>query len=238
MLAYNIGFFDLSLAVFLIIIGAAFCAGTLHGATGMAGGIIMAAILSHILGIKEAIPVISCALVLSHASRVVLFWKDTDWSTCRLVLTFGTPTILLGAYIFSFLSPRVIAAVFALFLIASFPIKYWARKHNIKVGRKLLAGASVVWGMLAGNVIGPGFFLAPFLLGTGMNRLTFVGSLAVITLMMNLIKLPVFGFTNLLDIRLLSLGIIIGIIKSQVIGWDGIFSSALVIKNIIILLMQ
>ncbi len=36
-------------------------------------------------------------------------------------------------------------------------------------------------GGLAGNIIGPGFFSAPFLLGTGMNRLAFVGTLATIT---------------------------------------------------------
>jgi uncharacterized membrane protein YfcA len=62
-------------------------------------------------------------------------------------------------------------------------------------------------------VIGPGFFLAPFLLGTGMNRLTYVGTLATVTLVMNVLKMSVFGATDLLDWDLFLMGAIIGLIS-------------------------
>jgi uncharacterized membrane protein YfcA len=194
------------------IVVAAFLTGVLHGATGMAGGIVMASILAHLLGIKVAVPVMTVALICSHASRAFMYEGDTDWSIARRVLLFGVPTIILGAVVFSKISPTVIAAIFAAFLAASFPIKFWAKRREIKTGPKLLAGASVIWGMLAGNVIGPGFFLAPFLLGTGMSRLTFVGTLAAITLVMNIVKLAVFGVTALLNWELFSLGIAIGVL--------------------------
>ncbi len=203
---------DLPLVVLTMIAGAAFLTGALHGATGMAGGVVMAAILAHIIGIKAAIPVMTCALIFSHTSRAAMYWRDTDWSTAGRVLLFGGPTIVIGAVIFGMISGRTVAIVFALFLIGSFPIKYWARKHNIQTGPRLLAGASAVWGMLAGNVIGPGFFLAPFLLGTGMNRMTFVGTLASVTLVMNALKLGVFGVTQLMTRELFVLGVIVGLI--------------------------
>ena len=204
--------FDLPLYMFLLIAASALLTGTVHGATGLAGGVLMAAVLSHVVGIKVAIPVMTCALLFSHASRVLIYRLDIDWPTTGRVLLFGLPTIVLGAFVFTLLSPSVIALIFALFLIASFPIKAWGRKHNLTTGPKLLAGASAVWGMLAGNVIGPGFFLAPFLLGTGMNRLTFVGTLAVIVLVMNATKLAVFGATDLMNSELLMLGVAIGLI--------------------------
>lgn len=178
----------------------------------MAGGVVMAAILAHPLGVKVAVPVMTVALILSHLSRALMYARDTDWSVAGRVLLFGCPTIVLGAYVFSRISPTAVALVFALFLIASFPVKNWARRHEIKTGPRLLAGASAVWGMLAGNVIGPGFFLAPFLLGTGMNRLTFVGTLATITLTMNVIKTSVFGATDLLNVELFAFGAAIGLI--------------------------
>ena len=177
----------------------------------MAGGVIMAAMLAHFIGIKTAVPVMTSALVISHLSRAIMYFRDTDWKIAFRVLLFGCPMIIVGALIFSVISPRTIAIIFAAFLIASFPIKYWARKHQIKTGPRLLAGASVIWGMLAGNVIGPAFFLAPFLLGTGMNRLAFVGTLASITLVMNVLKLGVFGATDLINGRLLVLGALIGV---------------------------
>lgn len=204
--------FDLSLYMLLLIAVSALLTAMVHGATGLAGGVLMAAILAHALGIKVAIPVMTCALLFSHTSRVLIYRRDIDWSTIGRVLLFGLPTIILGAFVFTLLSPKIIALIFALFLIASFPIKAWGRKHDLRTGPKLLAGASAVWGLLAGNVIGPGFFLAPFLLGTGMNRLTFVGTLAVIVLVMNATKLAVFGATDLMDTELLLLGVAIGLV--------------------------
>jgi len=172
----------------------------------------MAGVFSHLLGIKVAVPLVTCVLIVSHFSRGVMFQKDTDWMVVRSVLMFGSPMIVFGAIIFGYLAPDLIAALFAGMLIASFPIKYWARSKNITTGPKLLAGASMVWGMLAGNVIGPGFFLAPFLQGTGMNRMTFVGTLATITLAMNLLKLAVFGATQLVNLELITLGLCVGLV--------------------------
>lgn len=172
----------------------------------------MAAILAHPVGIKTAVPAMTVALIFSHLSRALMYARESDLAIAGRVLLFGCPTIVIGAVIFGRIDPRTVAIVFAAFLAASFPIKYWARRHQVRTGPKLLAGASAVWGMLAGNVIGPGFFLAPFLLGTGMNRLTFVGTLATVTLAMNVLKLAVFGATDLVDTEIIALGILIGLI--------------------------
>tara|TARA_R110000824_G_scaffold336_1_gene1836 strand:+ start:265010 stop:265762 length:753 start_codon:yes stop_codon:yes gene_type:complete len=215
----------------LIIIAASFIAGLVHGAIGMVGGLLMTAVIAHFIGIKATVPLVTCALIFSHFSRGYMLRKDTDFKIVRHVLLFGLPTVVLGSIVFGYLPPRIIALVFGFVLTASVPIKYWARQYSIKTGPKLLAGASVLWGGLAGNVIGPGFFLAPFLLGTGMNRLTFVGTLATITLVMNLIKVSVFGYTDLLTPELIILGIIAGLstipgnyLGQKVLRWmtDGI----------------
>jgi uncharacterized membrane protein YfcA len=202
---------DISPQVLALILFASFASAILHGAIGMAGGIIMAVILAHVIGIKAAVPVMTCALVISHSSRAIMYFRDTDWNIAFRVLLFGCPMIIVGALMFSVISPRTIAVIFTAFLIASFPIKYWAQKNQIETGPRLLAGASAIWGILAGNVIGPAFFLAPFLLGTGMNRLAFVGTLASITLVMNVLKLSVFGATDLINGQLLLLGVLIGV---------------------------
>lgn len=203
---------DLGLSILAAITVASLLTGILHGATGMAGGIVMASILAHLIGIKAAVPVMTVALVLSHLSRAIMYAGETDKAIAGQVLLFGVPTIVVGAIIFAKISATTVAIVFAAFLAFSFPVRYWARTHEVRTGPKLLAGASMVWGMLAGNVIGPGFFLAPFLLGTGMNRLTFVGTLATVTLAMNIIKATVFGATSLLNWELFILGTWIGLI--------------------------
>ena len=184
---------------FALIVAAAFLTGVIHGTIGMAGGIFMAAILAHFVGIKSAVPAMTVALIFSHTSRSLIYFKETDWAVVTRVLLFGGPMIVVGAIIFGVINPTTVALVFAAFLALSFPIKIWAKRNQVTTGPRLLASASMVWGMLAGNVIGPGFFLAPFLLGTGMGRMTFVGSLAAITLVMNVLKSVVFGVTDLMD---------------------------------------
>jgi uncharacterized membrane protein YfcA len=213
-------FLEVSATTLLVIAFAAFLTGALHGATGMAGGVTMTAVLAHIVGIKVAVPVMTCALVFSHASRIGLYWRDTDWAVSKRVLLFGLPMTAVGALLFTVLDPRMVALIFAGVLALSFPIKYWARAKGIKTGPKLLAGASCIWGLLAGNVTGPGFFLTPFLLGTGMNRLAFVGTMATVALSMNLVKLAVFGSTEFMDARLFTLGVIIGLISIPA-NWAG-----------------
>lgn len=211
---------DFSSQTFLLIILCAFATGILHGATGMAGGIIMAAMLSNLISVKTAIPLMTIALVFSHSSRVIIYLKDIDWQVVKTVLLFSVPTIVFGAIIFTYLSAQVVCLIMAGFLIVSFPIKAYARKHDLQTTTPVLAGASSVWGLLAGNVIGPGFFLAPFLLGTGMNRLTFVGSLAMIVLIMNVTKLLVFGASSIIDVQMLLMGICIGLatIPGNILG--------------------
>ena len=93
----------------------------MHGAIGMAGGVIMAALLAHFVGIKSAVPVMTCALVFSHLTRAIMYFRDTDWQIAKRILLFGSPMIVIGALIFSVISPRAIAIIFAVFLISSFP---------------------------------------------------------------------------------------------------------------------
>jgi uncharacterized membrane protein YfcA len=91
---------DLGVPLLLVLALAAFLTGLLHGTTGMAGGVVMAAILAHVLGIKSAVPVMTVALILSHLSRALIYMRETDWSVAGRVLLFGIPTIVTGAVIF------------------------------------------------------------------------------------------------------------------------------------------
>jgi len=79
-----------------ILIVAAFLTGLLHGAVGLAGGVLMTAILAHFVGLKVAVPIMTCALIFSHGSRMYFFRHDTQWRTAAVVLVFGLPTIVLG----------------------------------------------------------------------------------------------------------------------------------------------
>ena len=198
------------LAISLILL-AGFATAVLHGATGMAGGIVMTAILSVFIGVKSAIPAMTVALIISHSSRAILNIQSADFALAARVLLFAVPGIAAGAILFSSLEESLVALVMAVFLIASFPIKRYSKNRETSINNRTLALGSGLWGFLAGNVVGPGFVLAPFLLTTGMNRHTFVATLACIVLVMNVVKSGVFVGTELLNSDLMILGVLIGL---------------------------
>lgn len=212
---------ELSLAMSAGLMLAAFVTAVVHGATGMAGGILLAALLTHVVGIKTAIPLTTCALIISHSSRVWLHRHEIDWQSVRLVGVFAAPGIVFGTWLFVGLSATTVALVMGTFLLLSIPVKLWARRKNLQVSNALLGLASSVWGVLAGNVVGPGFVLAPFLQGRHsqtlsgqsrtLTRTEFVGTLACIVLGMNCIKVLVFSGTALLNFDGLWLGVALGL---------------------------
>jgi uncharacterized membrane protein YfcA len=197
----------------LVAIGAiALLAGFIQGITGMAGGLLLAAFLSHVIGIKLAVPAITVALLFSNTSRAILYREHVEWPIVARVLLFGLPMVVLGVNIFVLIDPTTIAILFTSFLILSIPIKHWTRHHKIRTGPILLSIAGMIWGLLAGNVLGPGFFLAPFLLGAGLGRHAFIGTFAFIFLGTNIVRSLAFGATGLLDPELLLMGVGIGLL--------------------------
>lgn len=191
---------------------AALATSAIHGATGLAGGFLMAAVLAPIIGVKPAVPAMSIALLISHLSRGLFNRADIDWQAARDVMTLGAPLVIVGALIYGLLPPQAIALLLALVLAAALPMRRWAARRQIHTSRATLRGVGGIWGFLSGNTIGPGMLLAPFLLGTGMNRKAFVGTLACVTLVNHILKIGVFGATSLLGPQVLAIGLFIGLI--------------------------
>lgn len=196
-----------------LIVVAALVTATLHSVAGLGGGVLMVVVLVHVIGIKQAVPAMACALLISHVGRALLYWRNTDWRIALRVLAFGCPSVILGALLFKSLTARAVTLLFVVLLVGSLAFKYLETIRRLRTGPISLSAASVVWGMLAGNVIGQGFFLAPFLHGTDMNRYAFVGTLSTVTLTISILRLSVFGISGVLTTELLWLGVFIGILS-------------------------
>jgi uncharacterized protein len=196
-----------------LIVVAALVTAIIHGVAGLGGGILMVAVLASVVGIKAAVPAMACALLISHVSRALLYWRSTDWRTALRVLAFGCPAVIAGALLFRTFSARTISLFFVILLLGSLFGRYLEEGRRLRADPNSLAAASVLWGMLAGNVIGQGFLLAPFLLGTGMRRYAFVGTMATVTLVISILRVSVFGISEVLTSRLFSLGLLIGILS-------------------------
>lgn len=210
MIAQTFGVDGFWLAVIAL---AALVTSAIHGATGLAGGFLMAAVLAPIIGVKPAVPAMSIALLISHMSRGLFNRRDIDWQAARDVMMFGAPMVIAGALVYGLLPAQIIAILLAAVLLISLPLRRWAKRRKVTTSRPTLRGVGAVWGFLSGNTIGPGMLLTPFLLGAGLTRQAFVGTLATVTLVNHVLKIGVFGATSLLGQQVLLIGLFIGAIS-------------------------
>lgn len=183
----------------------------IHGATGVAGGFLLAAAIAPVIGVKPVVPVMSVALLISHSVRGFLNMRHFDRTVYLSIALPALPCIIAGAFIYGLLPPTIIAALLGTVVLASIPMRRWARSRNIRAGRGALHIAGVLYGTLAGGAVGPGMLLIPFMLGYGLNRQAFVATIAIIAFTTNVVRVTVFGGTDLLDGQYLALGILVGL---------------------------
>jgi len=205
-------FADISPWILLVIAVSALITGAIHGASGVAGGFLMSAILATVIGVKPVVPIMSVALLISHTSRVFLNARDFDRTAFLTVVIPAMPCVVITAILYGKMSSTAVAIVLGLIVIISIPMRRWAKKQQIKTGKPLLAGAGAVYGAMAGTSVGPGMLLIPFLLGFGLAKEAFVATMAAIALSSNITRLAVFGSTTMLDTRFILLGIVVGVI--------------------------
>lgn len=182
-----------------------------HSVGGFAGGLLLTICLAPLIGIKETVPVVSVALIVSNITRVWVFRRTIRWSIVIAIHSIAVPGIVLGAVIYIYLPVSGVALVLGTFLIASLPMQRWAARRNMQVSLNGLRLAAIPYGVLAGTSIGAGMLLAPFLLGSGLIGESLVGVVAGLGLGMNVTKTIVFGFSPLLDAHVAAHGVLIGL---------------------------
>jgi uncharacterized membrane protein YfcA len=202
---------DIGWLPFTILLLAAFVTSMVHGATGIAGGFLLTIVATPILGLKLVVPVISITLLISHGSRALFNVRQFDLKTYFAVAIPAIPCIIITALLYGRLSGPAIAIILGTVVLASVPLRRWATARKIKTSKTGLHVAGGVYGAISGMSIGPGMLLMPVLLGTGMSKQAFVATLAVIALTTNLVRIGVYGASDLLNGPHVVLAILVGL---------------------------
>jgi len=190
---------------------AAFSTALFHSVAGFAGALLLSVCLAPLIGIREVVPVVAFAMIISNINRIFLFRDAIDWKAYRAIMITGLPGIVVGAVVYLYLPVKAIAIVMGCFLLISIPLRRVFKKRNYKVGYRGLSAVGIVYGVISGTVFGGGMILGPFFLGAGIVGQSLVGIVAALGLTLNITKSIVFGAGNLLDSKLISLGLLVGV---------------------------
>ena len=197
-------------------------AAIVSGVGGFGTGVILAAVLAPLIGIKAVIPVLAVAGVVINAGRFWFYRNSLQRPELVLVLAVSIPFLVLGTWIYSVLDVRVLGTLLGIVVIGSVPLRRILKNREVQLSRRGLAIGSGVFGLATGIATGTGVIMVTLLLGTGMSGTAVLATDALISIVLDLCKAALFHRFALLDAESFFTGIVIGaatIPGSAVAAW-------------------
>ena len=211
MTALGLPLADAQLLQWLLVGGVAFAASILGGLAGYGTGLVLPVVLAPVVGVANVVPVMALAMILNNGSRVAAFWRDIDWPHVRRLLLLGLPACVAGAYGYTLLDARWVAVLIGVFLLASIPLRRALKRANYRLGAHGEIGAGAGFGFINGGMTGTGVILISLLMAGGVQGAGLIATDAIISALMGLFKVVIFGGFDRLDGSLAIAGLLIGL---------------------------
>ena len=189
----------------------ALLASILGGLSGFGTGLSLPVFLVPIVGIKSVIPVMAVAMLFNNGSRVVAFWHEIQWTHVRLMLASGLPACIVGAYSYTLLSAEWVALLLGAFLLLSIPLRRYLNHAQFRFSPGVELGAGTFFGFINGGMAGTGVVLISILMAGGVQGAALVATDAVISVVLGLAKVVLFGSLAALDLELALVGLLVGL---------------------------
>ncbi len=203
------------------------------GATGIGmakagikgSGMFFITLIAIVFGAKESTGLIVPLLITADIFAVLYYKRHTDWKLLLRFIPWIFAGVLLGVWLGKDMPEAIFKQVMAVIIILSVIIMfYWEYRKNERVpsewwfagGMGITAGFTTMVGNLAGA------FTNIFFLAMRVSKIKFIGSLAMLYLIINLFKLP-FHIWSWETISIESLAFNIRLIPAVLVGiWIGI----------------
>jgi uncharacterized protein len=189
----------------------AFGAAVLGGLAGYGTGLILPIALAPVIGVANVIPVMAVAMMINNFSRVLAFRRDIQWPHVQRMLWLGLPACLVGAWGYTRLDARWVALLLGVFLLISIPLRRLLQRARLQLGRRGEVVAGGAFGFIEGGMTGTGVILISMLMAAGVQGPALIATDAVISTLMSLAKVLLFGGAARLDASLALTGALVGL---------------------------
>ncbi len=169
-------------------------------------GALLTPILSLVLPVASAVGVLLPMLIVGDVFAVYTYWKEWDLALVKRMLPAGIVGALAGTFLLSSVSPDGLRVVLGLFVLASVVYNFLSdRIQSMRYQPRLwhAPAAGLLSGVASGmfNSGGPPF--NSYLLLQKLQARPFIATTAIFFALLNLIKVPGFLYTGVLDLPLL-----------------------------------
>jgi uncharacterized protein len=189
----------------------AFLASIVGGLSGYGVGLVLPMVIAPIVGVAGVIPAMAIAMSLGNGSRVIAYWREINRARAGQVIATALPLSFLGAWLYTLMSERTIAGLLGGFLLAVVPARRWLAHKEYVLGTPGLMTLSSVYGLISGAMSGAGLMIISALMAAGVTGGALIGTDAASALLINLVKIGIFGGSGLIDFNLLVFGLMLGL---------------------------
>lgn len=189
-----------------VVAGTALGSAVLGSVAGTGGTAVLLPVLVQYFGIQAAVPMVTLANFSANLSRAWIHWRAVDGRVVAWFTLGSLPLTILGTWLFTMVAPEVLTRLLGAFLLA---VVVWRRLRAVPPKQHTPAWflpLGVGFGFLNGLFSSVGPLMAPFFLAYGLVKDSYIGTDALITVVMQGTKLAVFGGTQFLTATVLLYG--------------------------------
>ncbi len=174
-------------------LAAAFAAEVIGTMAGFGSATVLTPVASYFMPMKTAIAVVACFHLFGNASRIWFFGRQARWP---IVAQFGLTAVLMslaGAQAAAWISPSVIRVLLGGFLLiyVALEVTHVMAMRMPPTTPTLVAGG-VMSGLVAGIIGTGGAIRSICLLAFGLPKEAYIGTSAVIALVVDAVRVPVY----------------------------------------------
>lgn len=202
---------DVSAAQFVLIGAVALAGSVLGGLAGYGTGLVVPIFLAPVVGVANVVPVMAVGMLFANASRVAAFWREIHRPYAGRVLWLGLPACVAGAYGYTLLEPKSVALLLGSFFVVSVPLRRALAHAGWHLGPRGVTVAGAGFGFMNGTMTGVGLLLISTLMAAGLEGAALIGTDAIVSVIMGVAKIALFGSVARLNLELALAGVLIGV---------------------------
>ena len=180
-----------------------FFASIISAVFGFGTALVVLALGSHILPVKETIALATVLFCATTISKSILFTKHIDWKVVGIMSLASLPFAYVGALLLIHVPAELLKRLVGLMVLIYVAMAYYQLFPKIKIGMPGLIIGSASYGFLSG-LLGSGNLIKAILFREmKITKEAFVGAMAATSVLANLAKLTAYTKTGLLTSDLL-----------------------------------
>ena len=194
----------------LLLGAAALLASTLAAVAGFGGAAVLLPALVAVFGVRDAIPILTVAQLVGNGSRVWFNRREVALPVVAWFSVGAVPLALLGGVLFATAPLGALKRVLGAFLLLMVLWRHVPRAPTWRPSARAFAGLGALFSFISALTGSVGPLMAPFFLAYGLVKGAYIGTEALATVVMHVVKLGAYTGMAILTGRAVIAGLALG----------------------------